>query len=278
MGLKRKLEGKQQKKRDVTRRLKKQRTLLSDARLSLGESILRCNDLIVENEDLKGVEVEADSGIQIREGGKGNPMTREFENLPRSCMATGMSAAACLQSLRISAEFFLGEEAVGKWKWPSETWFQRQREAVGNTSWLLVMVEVAGAERILQHGCDETGISEVGTFSQWVLLRDTDGKVKVRVLECAGLMAGSTAEDITAHVKVTWSRGRDAVALLRERLGERADELVPIRMGGVRLLRLECLMSDGCNTAKAVMRLLGEAKNEDGKDFYGDEAWGEHGP
>ena len=91
----------------------------------------------------------------------------------------------------------------------------------------------------------------------------------MRVLECAGLLPGSTAEEITSHVKETWSRGRKAVALLRERLGDRADDLVPVRMGSVRLLRLEACMGDGYNTAKAVMRLLGEAKREDGIACYG---------
>ena len=32
-------------------------------------------------------------------------------------------------------------------------------------------------------------------------------------------------------------------------------------------------MGDGCNTTKAVMRLLGEAKNEDGIACYGEETW-----
>ena len=140
-------------------------------------------------------------------------------------------------------------------------------------AWLLVMVEAAGAERILQHGCDETGVSGVSTFSQWVLLKDANGVVKVRVLECAGLLPGSTAEEIAMHVKQTLERGRKAVDTLRCKLGDRADELVPLRRGGIRLLRLEALMGDGCNTAKALMRLLGEAKGEDGKDFYGEDAW-----
>ena len=135
------------------------------------------------------------------------------------------------------------------------------------------MVEVAGAERILQHGCDENGVCGVGTFSQWVLLRDVEGVVKMRVIVCAGLLPGSTAEEITAHVKDPWARGRKAVEALRELLGDRANELVPIRAGGIRLLRLEALMSDGCNTAKAVSRLLGEAKGDDGKEFYGEETW-----
>ena len=32
-------------------------------------------------------------------------------------------------------------------------------------------------------------------------------------------------------------------------------------------------MGGGYNTAKAVMKLLGEAKSEDGKECYGEEAW-----
>ena len=262
-----------QRKREVTRRLKQQQKKLSDSRLTLRETRLECEGLVAEIEEMKGGEESVGKCIQIRAGGKGNPMTPEFELLSRSCMATGLSATSCLQTLRLAAEFFVGVDEISKWNWPKERWFQLQREAAGNISWLLVMVEVAGAKRILQHGCDETGISGLGTFSQWVLLEDIDGLVKMRVLECAGLLPGSSAEEITSHVKSTWSRGREAVELLRDRLGNRADDLVPVRTGGIRLMRLEAFMGDGCNTAKAVMRQLGEAKNEDGKEFYGEEGW-----
>ena len=44
--------------------------------------------------------------FNIRDGSKGRPVTREFETLARSCMATGMSADACRQALRLASDFF----------------------------------------------------------------------------------------------------------------------------------------------------------------------------
>ena len=104
--------------------------------------------------------------FQIRDGGKGRPVTREFETVARSCMATGMSADACRQTLRLAGDFFLGSDIADKLEWHIKSWYQYQREAAGNVPWLLAVVEIAGAARILQQGYDETGVSGVGTFSQ----------------------------------------------------------------------------------------------------------------
>ena len=214
--------------------------MLVSARLDCDAVVAKYDGLVNEVEDSTlGVNDTESQTFRLRDGSKGRPITREFETVARSCMATGMSADACRQTLRVAGEFFLGKDIANKLEWPQETWYRYQREAAGNVAWLLVMVEIAGATRILQHGCDETGVSGVGTFSQWVLLRDAHGKTKIRVFECAGLLPGSTAEYITEHIKETWKRGREAVTALRERLGDHADELVPLNMGCARLLRLE---------------------------------------
>ena len=71
-----------------------------------------------------------------------------------------------------------GKGTANKLEWPKLAWYQNQREAAGNVAWLLAMVEIAGAARILQHGCDETGVSGVGTFRNGLLLRDAHGKTK----------------------------------------------------------------------------------------------------
>ncbi len=42
-------------------------------------------------------------------------------------------------------------------------------------------------------------------------------------LECAGLLVGSTASKVAEHVRLNWQRGQEAIAMLREELGEFAD-------------------------------------------------------
>ena len=199
-----KLEIEQQKKRDIAKKLKRKSRLLVSARLDCDAAAAKYDELVdeVEASTLEVNDTESQT-LRLRDGSKGTPITREFETVARSCMATGMSADACRQTLRVAGDFFLGKDIANKLEWPQETWYRYQREAAGNVAWLLVMVEVAGATRILQHGCDETGVSGVGTFSQWVLLCDAHGKTKIRVFECAGLLPGSTTEYITEHIKET---------------------------------------------------------------------------
>lgn len=89
--------------------------------------------------------------------------------------------------------------------------------------------------------------------------------------ECAGLLPGSTAEAISDHIQETWARARRAIECLRAKLGDRADELVPLERGGMRLLRIQALMGDGCATQKKVSRLMEKLKKEDGEEMYGAE-------
>ncbi len=75
-------------------------------------------------------------------------------------------------------------------------------------------------------------------------------------IECAGLLPGSTAARVAAHVKIVWERGQQAVAMLREELGVAADTLVPLVQGGVTM---------------AVARKVRGIRDDAGKDMYGAE-------
>ena len=72
-----------------------QKKLLDSTRASLDNAAARIDYLL---ESVKEVEREQGKEVagafSIRDGGKGSPMTREYENLARSCMSTGMSADA----------------------------------------------------------------------------------------------------------------------------------------------------------------------------------------
>lgn len=54
------------------------------------------------------------------------------------------------------------------------------------------MIDIAGADEIVQHGCDETGVSGVGLFSQWVLLKKNGSlKACLLLLVCLNKCLGS---------------------------------------------------------------------------------------
>ena len=84
---------------------------------------------------------------------------------------------------------------------------------------------------------------------------------------------GATAQEVAGHIKETWRRGAEAVGMLRNELGNEADRLVPLRKGGVRLLKIKSTMGDTCNKERAIMKLVTEMKEEDGIAFYGEETW-----
>lgn len=187
-------------------------------------------------------------------------------------MSIGVSAHSARESILMAAGFFLGEEEAKDLKLPTTRWFQEQREAAGYESWLYAMIDVAGSDEIIQHGCDESNIGGHGTHSQWVLVRK--GKDKhVITFEAGGIIPGGAAEEIAAHISNTWKRGNEAIGLLRDMLGDEADDLVPLRNGGVKLFRIESTMHDGCNTAKAVVPFLKELKNKSGENHFGAELW-----
>ena len=115
------------------------------------------------------------------------------------------------------------------------------------------MVEVAGADTVNQFGFDETKMSGQSTFNQWVsMLRDRI--LNVVTLEAGGVLVDGTAAGVAEHVEKTWERGNEVIRLLlREDLIahhglEVADQLVPLRRGGVKLLKIGSTMTDTCNT------------------------------
>ena len=128
-------------------------------------------------------------------------------------------------------------------------WFRHQREGIGVESWTYAMVALAGAEEVLQHGHDETSIDRQPTFNQWILIKDADGELDVVAVEAGGILVGSKATEIAAHIKKTWERGERAIAILRQYLADShgqdaADEPVPLKSGGCKLLKVRSTMSD----------------------------------
>ena len=88
-----------------------------------------------------------------------------------------------------------------------------------------------------------------------------------------GLLIGSTADEVKAHVKTTWKRGGEAVELARAKLGDNADDLIPLRNGGVKLLKIRSTMNDTCATAKLSARKVAEFVEESGIEHYGENEW-----
>ncbi len=72
-------------------------------------------------------------------------------------------------------------------------------------------LRVAGCENIIQWGFDETSLDGVPTLNQWAMLQDVtvgdDGvstsSTSIINMECAGLLVGSTAKEVTAHIELT---------------------------------------------------------------------------
>ncbi len=81
-----------------------------------------------------------------------------------------------------------------------EWWFRSQREGLGNEAWTYAMLRVAGAEKIMQWGFDETKLDGVSTMNQWVLVQESDNAPEIITIEAAGLTVGGTAQDLADHV------------------------------------------------------------------------------
>jgi hypothetical protein len=69
------------------------------------------------------------------------------------------------------------------------------------------MVDVAGAEEVLQRGFDETIIDRQSTMNQWALTREGGG-LRVVTIEAGGIMVVGTAQEVSAHTKEAWRRGQ----------------------------------------------------------------------
>jgi hypothetical protein len=155
---------------------------------------------------------------------------------------------------------------------PKLRWFNLQREAMANESYLYALLRLAKCECVLQWGFDETSLDGVPTLNQWCRIEE-GGEYHVVTIECAGLLPGSASVKIAEHVRLTWERGREALNLLRQELGEEADELVPLVNGGIDFSKLRGVMHDTCNAANKVARVVKELRDDRGKVLYGVEEW-----
>ena len=157
---------------------------------------------------------------------------------------------------------------------PNLRWFQFQREALGNEAWLYGMIEVSRATKCLQHGFDETSLDGTPTLNQWVLLESALGlPPRVVTLQCAGLLVGSKATEICAHIEGAWALGQQAIGILRDELGCEAENLVPLTNGGVQLHKLRAIMHDTCATANLAAVLMKEKRDVSGQLQFGYDNW-----
>ena len=107
---------------------------------------------------------------------RGRPCSKAFESQTRKVLSSGMSAEACHLSMRLHAAFFWGGEVAAELETPEVGWCQKQREGVGLESWACTMLEIiAAADKMLQHGFDETKIDGVSTMNQWVWIKNGSG-------------------------------------------------------------------------------------------------------
>ena len=205
---------------------------------------------------------------------KGRPYPIEFEHHARALMATGMSAETCRQTIALNAKYFMTPEQYDKMDLPSVGWFRMQREGAGAETTLLQWVRIAGCDDVVQYGFDETNVNGIATFNQWALISE-NGKLSIVVIECGGILCGSTADEIADHIQRTWKRGHEMVAALRQELGEeeKADRLVPLNGGGVAMAKIWSTIHDTCNLANAIPRRLKVMKEASGREVFGDEAW-----
>jgi hypothetical protein len=172
-----------------------------------------------------------DARIVLRTSEAGKPYTYDVERHVRGLMATGTSAEAARQQFMLDATFFLSPKQFGSLEFPDARWFRRQREATGIESWLHAHLKLAKCDFVRQFGFDETGIQGVATMNQWVWI-ETNNELEMVTLEAGGILSGSTSEECIAHFRRTWKRGQEAVNMLREKLGDDADRLAPIKDGG----------------------------------------------
>jgi hypothetical protein len=199
----------------------------------------------------------------VRHPEKNKGMVLAFEVHARCLMATGATARAVREQLLLNATHFLseGEAAVYASQVPKIDWFNKQREALGLESYLYTFMRIAGCEKIIQWGFDETSIDGHSTFNQWAMIMDgvvgeegLENPTTIVTLECAALLPGGEAQDVVNHIEEVWERGKRAIDILREELGpDCRDILCPLRNGGVSLHKIYGVMHDTCNCANLVL-------------------------
>ena len=155
---------------------------------------------------------------------------------------------------------------------PELRWFQAQREGLGNECMLYTFMSIAMCDEVCQWGFDETSLNGITTLNQWCRIKE-GSTYRTLTIECAGLLPGSTSSRIASHVRLLWRRGQDAVAMLREELGEKADAFIPLVAGGVTMAKLRGAMHDTCNCANLVANKVRGIRDEIGKEMYGAAEW-----
>jgi hypothetical protein len=115
----------------------------------------------------------------------------------------------------------------------------------------------------VQWGFDETSLNGIPTLNQWCRIKVGD-EYRVVTIECAGLLTGSTATRVAEQ---------ESVQMLRQELGDNADELVPLVQGGVTLAKLRGAMHDTCNSANLIGKKVRRIRDTVGQDMYGAEEW-----
>ena len=96
--------------------------------------------------------------VRHKEANKG--MQQQFEEHVCCLMATGASARAVREGLILHAAHFLCEAEAAEYssEIPKLDWFNKQREALGLESYLYTFMRIAGCERVVQWGFDETSV------------------------------------------------------------------------------------------------------------------------
>ena len=253
-------------------------------------ALRRVNALEVECLDLQVALAEADAAnngvdeidltevsedLAIREGGRGRPVAEHFVQHVRCLLATGSSSRSCREQLLLSARYFVKDREAQEAfldEVPAIPWFNKQREALSNEAYLYSLTRLAKCEAVEQWGFDESGLDGTPSLNQWCRIREEEAYVTI-TMECGGLLPGSASYQITDHIKKTWQRGQEAIAILRKELGEEADVYVPLVNGGICLSKLRGVMHDTCNAANKVARLMRLERDESGVAMFGEDEW-----
>ena len=81
---------------------------------------------------------------------------------------------------------------------PSLTYFQLQREGMGNESMVYSFISIAKCDEVCQWGFDETGLNGIPALNQWCRIKE-NGEYRTVTIECAGLLPGSTSTRVAEH-------------------------------------------------------------------------------
>jgi hypothetical protein len=98
--------------------------------------------------------------------------------------------------------------------------------------------------------------------------------VTIVTLECAGIVPGSTADEIVVHIEKAWERVQAAVEALRtELIIEDTDVFCPLVQGGVNLHKLYGVMHDACHCTNLVACLIVQLQERKKRVFLSEDVW-----